>query len=131
MRELHSTLARLQAAAAKLPAIAPSDDEDASDSGEGNDSERTTFDASNLPFDHYGLIFAPLDDSDVIRVVSNLANDLADIYDDLHTSALLFRIGKYRDAIWNWHFSYYSHWGRHLSHAQTAIWQYLSEAKWE
>jgi hypothetical protein len=131
MRELHGLLARLQAAAAKLPAIAPSDDDDTNDSGASNDSERGTFDASNLPFDHYGLIFAPLDDSDVLRVVAMLANDLDDIYHDLQASALRFRMGEDRDALWNWHFSYYSHWGRHLSHAQTAIWQFLSEGNWE
>ena len=74
---------------------------------------------------------APLDDSDVLRVVAMLANDLDDIYHDLQASALRFRMGEDRDALWNWHFSYYSHWGRHLSHAQTAIWQFLSEGNWE
>jgi hypothetical protein len=131
MRELHGLLARLQAAASKLPAVAPSDNEDASDSGKGNDSKHGRFDASNLPFEHYGVIFAPLDDSDIVRVVSNIAVDLDEIYADLQASAPLFRKGEHRDALWNWHFSYYTHWGRHLSHAQTAIWQFLSEGNWE
>jgi hypothetical protein len=131
MRELHATLAGLQAAASKLPTIAPSGDEDTNDSGRGSNWERGKFDASNLPVDYYGTIFAPLDDSDVVRVQSSLADDLDDIYDDLRASELRFRTGKYREALWNWHFSYYSHWGRHLSHAQTAIWHFLSEGNWE
>jgi hypothetical protein len=52
------------------------------------------------------------------------------IYHDLRVGLVLLEKGQIENASWHWHFTYYVHWGRHLSHAQSAIWEYLSQGNW-
>jgi hypothetical protein len=132
MRKLHEILASLQAAAARLTVVAPGDD------AEGNfqftrDSVAKL--GKKLPVDAYAMVFNPLEydplEIDPPKpVMATISNDLDDIYRDLMEGLALFENGETRSAIWHWHFTYYAHWGRHLSHAQSAIWQYLSEGNW-
>lgn len=130
LQELHALLAGLQAAAAKLSAVAPSDAVEPRPDDQVKAASNHDGPESRLPFDGYGMIFDPLDKSDQRRVEASLKNDLEDIYRDLSEGAALYIRREYRNAIWVWHFSYYTHWGRHLSQAQTAIWQYLSGGNW-
>lgn len=129
MPALHEILGRLQAAAAVLLATGPT----------GEDSPANDYDlplefppkiSSKLKVSAYSHIFDPLKDKDVNALCANLADDLQDIYRDLKHGLAFYDAGKYQDALWYWHNFYYVHWGRHLSHAQTAIWQYLSEGNW-
>lgn len=125
--ELHAILARLQAAAAELPGVAPNESDERECAAGGSTTKlRETLDAE-LAVDAYGKIFDPLDDRDLSRVEASLKDDLEDIYADVTAGAALYDRYRYRDALWAWHLSYYTHWGRHLSGAQAAIWQYLSE----
>jgi hypothetical protein len=132
MRDLHELLGLLQAAAARLPAVAPGDEPDS----ELAYKRCAMADVSpKLPVDAYSVVFNPLEYDPLELnspkpVIAMIADDLSDIYNDLMEGLALYRAGRIQNALWQWHFSYYAHWGRHLSHAQSAIWQYLSEGNW-
>ena len=125
IRGLHSLLARLQAAAAALP--------DVSTNAEAPDpvDERPPYHnvvqrLAGLPLDHYAVVFDPLEQPEADPVTASLADDLADIYNDLLNGFRYFDASRVAEAVWYWRFEYYSHWGRHASHAQTALWQFLA-----
>jgi hypothetical protein len=134
MRELHELLGLLQAAATRIPAVAPD-----AETPQGVEAKLNPPAAAKirekLPINAYSVVFDPLEfdpleQSSPQPVMATIDNDLGDIYADLMDGLALYRAGQYQDAVWQWHFSYYSHWGRHLSHAQSAIWQYLSAGNW-
>lgn len=132
MRMLHEVLASLQAAAARLTAVPPSDE--AESDFEKDDTLVDTI-RKKLPVDAYSVVFDPfeydpLEVNPPKPVMATIADDLTDIYCDLMEGLLLYRAGQIENALCHWHFTYYAHWGRHLSHAQSAIWQYLSEGNW-
>jgi hypothetical protein len=133
MRGLHEILGVLQAAAARLRGVAPGDDAD-------DDFEYDGFAAAGilrrkLPVDAYSVVFDPFEyDPREVNppkpVMAMISDDLSDIYRNLMEGLVLFQNGQTQGALWHWHFTYYAHWGRHLSHVQSAIWQYLSEGNW-
>lgn len=132
MRKLHEALALLQAAAARLTAVAPGDEPD-SDFEEDRDFVAVL--REKLPVDAYSVVFNPfeydpLEVNPPKPVMAMIADDLSDVYRDLIEGLALYRAGQIQNALWHWHLTYYAHWGRHLSHAQSAIWQYLSEGNW-
>lgn len=129
MRELHELLGLLQAAAARLPAVAPGEEPD-------HELDYKRFSIADvrpkLPIDAYSVMFNPfeydpLEENPPKPVIAMIADDLSDIHGDLMEGLVLYRAGQSQNAVWQWRFMYYAHWGRHLSHAQSAIWQYLSE----
>jgi hypothetical protein len=132
MRKLHEALASLQAAAARLTAVSPGDEA-------GSDFERDRAGVivlrRKLPVDAYSVVFNPLE-YDPLEVnppkpvMATIADDLGDIYNDLIEGLGPYRAGQTQTALWHWHFTYYAHWGRHLSHAQSAIWRYLADGNW-
>ena len=128
MRELHELLGLLQAAATRLPAVAP-DVEGVHDSEVRLKPSAAAKIREKLPINAYSVVFDPLGHS-AQPVIGMIDDDLSDIYADLMDGLTLCRAGRYQDALWQWHFSYYAHWGRHVSHAQSAIWQYLSAGNW-
>ncbi|MBV9719752.1 MAG: DUF5063 domain-containing protein [Candidatus Eremiobacteraeota bacterium] len=128
MRRLHEVLALLQAAAARLTAIPPDDEADSD--FEGRDVVGAL--RAKLPTDAYSVVFDPfeydpLEVNPPKPVMATIADDLGDIYNNVKEGLALYRAGQIQNALWHWHFSYYAHWGRHLSNAQPAIWQYLRE----
>jgi len=133
MRELHELLGLLQAAASRLLGVVPESDEPGS--GVRLTPQVAATIREKLPINAYSVVFDPfefdpLEQNSPQPVVAMLDDDLGDIYSDLTQGLALYRAGRYRDALWQWHWSYYAHWGRHLSHAQSAIWQYLSAGNW-
>lgn len=89
-----------------------------------------------LPVDPYSVVFNPLEYDPLevnspTPVMATIADDLSDTYRDLMEGLVLHRADQIQSALWHWHFTYYTHWGRHVSHAQSAIWQYLSEGNWD
>lgn len=130
MRRLHELLAALQSAAAFLPAVAPTSAELPETSNRGLGKTLAEMVYSTLPFESYQAVFDPLGMEKEEPVECSLRNDLEEIYDDLQDGIALYRNGHSQDALWQWHFSYYAHWGRHLSHAQSAIWRYLAHGNW-
>jgi hypothetical protein len=134
MRYLHEVLGRLQAAASRIPAVAP-DAEEIQGAGVKLTPSAAAKIREKLPINAYSVVFDPLEFDPLEQnspqpVIAMLDDDLGDIYSDLTEGLTLYRAGQYQDALWQWHRSYYAHWGRHLSHAQSAIWQYLSEGNW-
>lgn len=129
MPELHELLARLQSAAALLPAVGPTSD-DLPQKRDTAALEAVPSLGSKLPVKGYRFVFNPLNDKECDPVLTTLENDLKDIYKDLKDGLVLYGAGSYQDALWVWHSLYYWHWGRHLSHAQCAVWQYLSDGNW-
>jgi Domain of unknown function (DUF5063) len=123
---LHSMLARLQAAALQLPATPPDDD------SSGPPRRGLTYAQARdliapLPLDTYAVVFNPLEREDALPLNGSIHDDLADIYCDLQDGLRYARADRLANAVWCWRFGYFSHWGRHLVHAQTAIWQYLAD----
>jgi hypothetical protein len=128
--QLHRGLSQLQAAALDLPPVMDDDLDDAADVLK----ERLEHDpqvqrslAACLPFSAYSLVFDPLDEKERVAILTTLDDDLADIYWDISDGIALADAGYHGDAIWHLRFSYFTHWGRHAVHAQTAIWQYLAD----
>ena len=69
----------------------------------------------------YRQVFDPTKDSEAIH--GSLADDIADIYGDLKDGLDYMEsdTGAYRDAIFEWRFAYYSHWGKHAIDALRTI----------
>lgn len=138
LRELHSILGALQAAAADLPPVklngeAVASSSEATESGDGLEEARAAWllaatVASRLPIDAYCTVFNALDTADRVSIMKNLDDDLGDIYHDVRRALALYETAPLVDAVWQWRMSYYTHWGRHLVHAQTAIYSYLADS---
>ena len=129
LRELHSLLAELQVAASRLP----SDIGEKNLTGEdGPSSDRreawrlAELVCKQLPTNAYCGVFDAVDSQDREAIMMTLDDDLGDIYADLLDGILRYEAGRYGDALWEWHFSYWNHWGRHLTHAQTALYSSLA-----
>ena len=132
MRRLHEVLGLLQAAAARLKGVVPDDEDIVSYK---NNQDAAGILRKKLPVDEYSVVFDPLEHgppegNQPQPVVATIANDVTDIYRDVMEGLLEYRAGRVQNALWNWHFLYYAHSGRHLTHAQSAIWQYLSQENW-
>ena len=80
---------------------------------------------SNLPVVEYWDVFDPLDEKEPLW--NSLANDLADIYQDIKTDLLFFDAGHVDEAVWQWQFHFLIHWGQHLTGAQRAIHSYFDK----
>ncbi len=71
---------------------------------------------AKLPSDGYRLVFDPWEDKDVVE--ASLADDIADIYQDLK-DVLAVSGGKAK--AWDWRFQFDQHWGQHAIQALYAI----------
>jgi Domain of unknown function (DUF5063) len=134
LRDLHVLLAELQAAATRLP-LNPGGDEhvvsEEPNCGEAATKVKASWDlakrvAGLLPANAYSVVFDALDDSDRTAIMTTLEDDLGDIHSDLKNGMRALEAGTPREALWEWWFSYWNHWGRHAVHAQTAIWAHLA-----
>jgi hypothetical protein len=83
---------------------------------------------SKLPLNAYSTVFDALNAADRASIMKNLGDDLGDIYLDLQRALALSKTAPLVEVIWEWRFSYYTHWGRHLVHAQTATYSYLADS---
>tara|TARA_R110002072_G_scaffold174303_3_gene329353 strand:- start:35623 stop:36108 length:486 start_codon:yes stop_codon:yes gene_type:complete len=88
---------------------------------------------ASLPFNYYTSVFDPriADGIDSEAGVGDLADDLADIYRDLHGGLRAFRAGAVDTAEYEWAWSFRMHWGRHAASALHALhcW-FADEAAW-
>jgi hypothetical protein len=80
---------------------------------------------SHLPVNQYWDVFDPLKLEENDPVYWQLPDDLADIYRDLKDNLNLFEAGHIVEAVWEWRFSFRTHWGQHLLGAQRALHSYL------
>jgi hypothetical protein len=81
---------------------------------------------NRLPVDSYWKIFDVFTEES--PVFCTISDDLADIYGDLKEGLRIFDLGHISEAVWQWRFLYFIHWGRNLTGAQTALHQYLFES---
>ena len=54
-------------------------------------------------------------------VGGDVQEDLSEIYDDIMDGIYEFERGNINNAVWEWSFGLYNHWGRHLIHALSAL----------
>jgi len=81
-------------------------------------------------YDYYAEIFDPYNRSDQTPVVGSLADDLFDVYVELHAGLQCYRERQYREALWTWRFGFEVHWGEHATGATRALW-WLHRESWE
>jgi hypothetical protein len=134
MLTLHWLLGRLQVAVLELPTV--TSEEQSTAVVQNSKSRGSRFAALTERLERIGLtsyrkVLFPLDDKGELSEGS-LADDLADIYSDVESGLAYAREGKYLEAIWEWRFLYFSHWGYHLAGAQACLRQYLDQnaASW-
>ncbi len=125
LKDAHVLLARLQYGVLSLDDTEPETVVNVPDE-DGNVDRKVRARLAALPFDMYRAIYNPLSEKDDAPVVGSLLDDLADIARDLRKGFAALRAGSPGDAIWEWRFGYDWHWGRHATHAQSAIWAYLA-----
>lgn len=65
--------------------------------------------------------FDPLTDLPGEPGAGDLQDDLDEIHHDLEEGLAAYRVGRLVEAAWLWRFSFYSHWGRHLTDVQRAL----------
>ena len=67
----------------------------------------------------YWLVFDPYDkDSEVSNTISD---DLEDITRDLNKGILEYEKGHINNALFNWYFTYITHWGDHVTNLLKAL----------
>ena len=72
----------------------------------------------------YWEVYDPREDGD--PVAGDLADDLADIYRDVKNGLVAYKDGQINEAVWDWRFTFSSHWGDHLVDALRAIHRIVS-----
>ena len=133
---VHGALAGLQLVVQSLPET-------------GNDGFAAPVDAKRADRDaleelvdlHYAAVDNVLDDeafsetaldesgdpvADVRAKLYSVADDLADIYDDVQDGLSLLAGGREADALWHWRTGYFGYWGKSLTGAQSALWEFLA-----
>jgi hypothetical protein len=135
MLALHWLLARLQIAVIELPAVTSNEKSiiAAEHDSRSHPNLLATLAArfEVIDLDRYRTILFLLDDQSE-PLDGSLADDLTDIYRDVESGLAYAREGKYPEAVWEWRFLYFSHWGYHLAGAQACLRQYLDQnaASW-
>ena len=66
------------------------------------------------------------EDLECAVVTFRVADDLADIYEDLQDGLGLLAAGREGDAVRHWRTGYQGYWGKSLLGAQSALWEHLS-----
>jgi hypothetical protein len=128
---IYRVLPELISAALQLPHLAPSD------STESEDDTRLSSVAWERIYnavgktigdwDIYWQLFDPTKNNE--PGAASLADDLADIYRDVNDGIVANRKHSRtpQDVVWEWRFSFYSHWGKHAIDALQAIHHRASE----
>ena len=69
-------------------------------------------------FDEYWLVFDPRKPTKTDPTRGSLSDDVADIFLDLQQGfGVLKKYDSLNDAVWQWRFGFYSHWGKHAADA--------------
>lgn len=130
--ELHEILGALQAAAARLPDRFQEEQlsEDSPEVDHKEAHQKARLAARKLPFNAYSTVFDALNESAPTSIMTTIEDDLGDICADLMKGLLPYDEGRFSEAVWQWRFLYWAHWGRHAVHAQSAVYSYLADGNW-
>lgn len=122
-REALVRITRLYLLGLQLPSYWTEDTADRPDAVDlGDDEWQAVFTATGrLPVDEYAEIFDPLTLPPEPPVVGSLADDIADIYQDVVTGLRAYQAGQKATALWEWGFGFQSHWGAHATDAMRAL----------
>ena len=120
---LHSML-RLYQLAQRLPVVVPGR-EDLLEDVEYERWNRVRENvARRLSRDYYWAVFEPMELEQPEAVGGSLTDDLADVWRDLKPGLALSDGGGTRmvsEAVWQWRFSFETHWGQHAVSAIAAL----------
>jgi hypothetical protein len=137
--ELHGLIAKLYAHALELPSTdvlysqndAEEEDVENDGSASGPDPDRLDANAwrdlySELSeqfnsANRYREVFDPYEASEEEPVTGSLADDVADIYQDVRSGLLKWERGESGPALWEWRFNFEVHWGEHATGALRAL----------
>jgi hypothetical protein len=127
--DLYRILPDLVSEAIRLPDVDLYGRDEPEDLNEGSSAERPSAPMSGVEWralyellrkrlgdvDLYWTVFDPTDSKDTEAIRGSLADDVADIYRDLKEVLNLTDKSAIspQEAIWDWRFSFYSHWGHH------------------
>lgn len=111
--EVCKLLTRLYLAALYLPNVNVG--KDLEGNRVSNEKWKEVFDRfQRLSFQFYWEVFDPLEDDNTEAVCGHVADDIADIYRDLKSALVLFEQGNFVEAVWEWRFNFFTHWGEHV-----------------
>jgi hypothetical protein len=124
--EVRLLLARLYLSALSLPGV---EWPDSPDGERPSDEQRKSIwpKLATLPISLYNVFFTPSQLTDT-PCVGDLTDDLQDIYCDLKQGLWLFDQGHHQAAVWQWHFSFETHWAHHATDALHALQAHASTA---
>jgi hypothetical protein len=139
-RAIHLCVAALYAAGLELPSPLEDDggdDDDAADDEAISSPSSIEPDPDRLSHDEwrrvYDSIGSRLAGADMYMemfdpfgwteepVVGSLADDLADVYQEIRAGLLKWRRGERDDAVWTWRFGLETHWAEHATGAMRAL----------
>ena len=80
-----------------------------------------------LPFNYYSQCFNPLVVPAEEPVTADLADDLADIWNDVKRGLILYESGAIEAAVWEWRFHFSAHWGHHACGSLYALQAWFSQ----
>ncbi len=125
-RALLRRLVGLVAGALEMPVAEPTDHEyeDPRDLAAATRAVSVNLTALLGESDLYWEVFDPRDLSD--PVAGSLLDDLADIYRDLRRGLHILSTGSPDDAMWEWRFSFDTHWGNHATDAIRVLHRWTS-----
>ena len=118
-------LAELFSAALALPDAEPVGGEPPHVTGE--EWDRVFRACRRLPIQHYGTVFDPLTLPTDGLDVGDLADDLADVYQEVVSGLRAYQGGDTAGAAWQWRFTFWCHWGRHAASAVSVLRTWLEE----
>ena len=75
----------------------------------------------NFPLNGFRYISDPLDLSLREHEETFIITDFTDIYFDLKGTLVLYEKEFVEEAVWDWRFSFYSHWGYHVLSGLNAL----------
>ncbi len=84
-----------------------------------------------MPFNYYASTFDPHNLDGEQRSMSDLADDLADIWRDIKVGLAAFDLGHTDAATWEWKEHFWWHWGRHAAGAIYALHVWLMQHRSE
>lgn len=119
LEKARSLAARLYCLALALPRVDASDQEDDVDPM-GLEYEAAFKRFERLPVNMYACT-DPLVVLGAECSAGDVADDLADTYLDVRRGLALYRAERIQAAVWEWSFSFHSHWGTHVVNALVAL----------
>jgi len=126
IRAVQEALAVLYSAALRLRMVEPSTTDDAPETlTTDQESELSRALSETMsPYHIHWFVFDPVAQVPDEPVAGHLPSDLSEIYRDVRNSCSSWVSsdpGTYRDALWEMHFGFMSHWGRHAVTALAAM----------